>query len=110
MAERKNETPKIINLGGSLIVDRASALKSELAAALAASGNVLVSLSTAEELDLACLQVLYAARKSAFAAGKEFHFVGTIPTRVAKRLSAAGVLKGLPERAEDFEAGLVDFN
>jgi len=102
-------SPRIVNLSGSLLVDKASALRDELAAALASSLHVLVSLSLVEELDLACLQVLYAARRSAAASGGELHFAGSVPSRVVKRLSACGFLRGMPERAEDFEASLVDF-
>jgi anti-anti-sigma regulatory factor len=109
MASIRAETPKIVNLSGSLIVDRAAALKEELSAALAESSQLLVSLSLIEDLDLSCLQVLYAARRSAVAAGKDFHFIGTVPTRIVKRLASAGFLHGKAERAEDFETNLVDF-
>jgi anti-anti-sigma regulatory factor len=90
-----------------LSVDRASALKEELVAALANGGNVLVDLSSIEELDLSCLQVLYAAGLSAKAAGKELHFAGAIPSAVAKRLSSCGFLRGPDARPEDLESALV---
>lgn len=109
MPTAKNETPKIINLSGPLTVERAVSLKTELLAALAGKGPLLISLSLVEDLDLACLQVIYAARKSAAASGKDFHFIGSVPSRIVKRLQAAGFVHGAPERAEDFEAELVDF-
>jgi len=105
-----DSAPTIVNLSGSLTIDRASALKDELLAALSASSNVHVSLSLAEELDLACLQVLYAAKKSAVSLGKEFHFAGTMPDRVLKRLAACGLCSSAASRAEDFEAGLPGFS
>jgi anti-anti-sigma regulatory factor len=80
-----------------------------MAAALEKSRKVIVDLSHVEELDLACLQVLYAARRAAQASGGELHFSGTVSPRIAKRLSAAGVLSGTPGRAEDFEALLLEF-
>ncbi len=101
--------PLIVNLSGSLLVDRAAQLKKELGEAVAASERVLVSLSLVEELDLACLQVLYAARRAAAAAGRELRFVGSVPSRIVERLYVTGFLKGKPERAEDFEAMLQDF-
>lgn len=110
MPADKNATPKIVSLSGALLVDRAQPLKDELLAALSDSGQVLVSLSAVEELDLACLQVLYGARRLAVADGKEFHFVGSVPARVAKRLAAAGFIPRTVERAEDLEATLADFN
>lgn len=109
MPGTKNETPKILNLSGSLTIDRVATLKDELSATLAESSQILVSISLVEEIDLACLQVLYSARRSAVATGKEMHFIGTVPSRVVRRLAAAGFLHGSPERAEDFEAGLTDF-
>lgn len=109
MPTSKAETQGIVNLSGVLYTDRAAALKKELEEALAGSGPVLVSLSLVEDIDLACLQVLYAARRSAKALGREFHFVGSIPSRLCKRLCAAGFLRGHPERTEDVEAGLVEF-
>jgi anti-anti-sigma factor len=109
MPEIKSETPKVINLSGSLIVDRAATLKEELSAALEESSQILLSLSLVEEIDLACLQVLYSTKKSAAAAGKQIHFIGTVSSRIARRLAATGFLRGTPERAEDFEAQLTGF-
>jgi anti-anti-sigma regulatory factor len=102
-------SPRIVNLHGALTVERASALKGEVAEALDESENVALSLSLVEELDLACLQVLYAAKARASAEGKELHFIGSVPARVSKRLMACGFLNGLPERAEEFESALVGF-
>lgn len=109
MASNESDTQKILNPSGSLMIDRAASFASELSAALASTPRLLISLSGIEDLDLACLQVLYAARRSAAAAGKELHFVGTVSSRVVRRLAAAGFLRGSPERAEDFEAALTDF-
>jgi anti-anti-sigma regulatory factor len=104
-----NPMPRIVNLHGSLTVERASQLRDELAAALESADQAFISLSLVEELDLACLQVFYSARKTARAAGKQVHFVGSVPSRVVRRLAASGYLRGAPERAEEFEAALVDF-
>jgi anti-anti-sigma regulatory factor len=103
------QSPGIVNLSGSLLVERASALKGEIAAALEGGDNVLLCFSSVEELDLPCLQVLYAARISAKAAGKELHFTGTLPPRVARRLASCGFLRGDSDRLEDLEAALADF-
>jgi len=110
MSVIQGESGKIVNLSGPLIVDRSQALKDELTAAIAESSDIHVSLSLIEDLDLACLQVLYAAKRQAGAEGKGFHFSGTVPSRVVRRLAAAGILKGSHQRAEDFEADLIGFN
>jgi anti-anti-sigma regulatory factor len=103
------QTPRIINLQGSLGVDRAATLKTEISEALSASDNVLLSVSLVEDIDLACLQVLYAARAQASRDGKELHFLGSVPSRVSKRLVACGYLRGVTEHADDFESALVGF-
>jgi anti-anti-sigma regulatory factor len=99
--------PTIVKPSGSLSVERASALKDELSAALAAGDAVLVDLSSIEELDLSCLQVIYAALFSAKAAGKELRFSGSLPPNIAKRLSSCGFLCGPNEGAADLESALV---
>ncbi len=103
------QSPRIINLHGPLTIDRSSELKAEISDALGSCDNVLISISLVEELDLACLQVFYAAKAEALAAGKELHFLGSVPSRVAKRLAASGFLRGPSEHAEEFESALVDF-
>jgi anti-anti-sigma regulatory factor len=103
------QSPKIINLHGPLTIERSSALKAEIAEALEGHDNVLLSISLVEELDLACLQVLYAAKAEAAALGKELHFLGSVPSRVTNRLTACGFLRGPSEHAEGFESALVGF-
>ncbi len=103
------QSPKIVNLHGSLTVDRAAALMGEISEALKGGENVLLSISLVEDLDLACLQVFYAAKAEARAAGKELHFLGSVPMRISKRLVACGFLHGVSEHAEDFESALVGF-
>ncbi len=105
----QNSSRRTLKLAGALNIERASSLKAELAAALSASSEVFADLSAIEDLDLACLQVFYAAHKQALARGKIFHFTGSVPGRVVRRLSASGFLRGSPDTAEDFEASLADF-
>jgi anti-anti-sigma factor len=100
---------RTINLKGSLGVDHAGEIARELSEAIAACRSVLVGLSLVEDMDLSCLQVLYAAKALAAAQGKELHFLGSVPSRVARRLSTCGFLRGAPERAEAFESALVGF-
>jgi anti-anti-sigma regulatory factor len=109
MRMKAGQSPKVVNLQGSLLVDRAAALKDELVEALEGSDNVLLGISQVEDLDLACLQVLYAAKKSATSAGKELHFLGSVPSRLSKRLAACGFLGGASGNAEEFESALLGF-
>lgn len=109
MSQNARDASIVLRPNGALIIDRASAFKSEMAEALGKAKKISVDLSLVEELDLACLQILYAARRAALASGGELHLAGTVSSRIAKRLSSVGILRGTPERAEDFEASLLEF-
>jgi anti-anti-sigma factor len=109
MSKEQNSVPKTLSLSGSLNVDRATSLQGELSSALGEAKYVLVDLSGVEEIDLSALQILYAARRSAKAANKELHLVGSMSSKVVKRLAACGFLHGSPVRAEEVETGLADF-
>jgi anti-anti-sigma regulatory factor len=98
---------KSIQLHGSLTVERASALKQEIAEVLAAGKNILLDFAQVEDLDLACLQLLYATAQLASKEGKELRFRGSLPSRVSERLLACGILRVDSERAEDFESALL---
>ena len=104
---QEGRAPTIVKPSGSLSVERASALKDELSAALAEGDTVLVDLSSIEEFDLSCLQVLYAAGLSAKAAGKALRFSGALSSNIAKRLSSCGFLRGPDEGAAGLESALV---
>jgi anti-anti-sigma regulatory factor len=101
-----SQTPIMVNLGASLTVDHAAALKSEITGAIKGGDSVLLGISAAEELELSCLQVLYAAKLSAKAAGKELHIVGKLSSRIAGRLAACGFLKDASASAEDLDSAL----
>ena len=99
--------PKLVQLQGSLTVDRALTLKQEMDAAFAAGNAIQFDFSQVEDLDLACLQLLYAATRLASKEGKELHFRGSIPAKVSKRLLGCGILRIDSQRAEDLESALV---
>jgi anti-anti-sigma regulatory factor len=101
--------PTVINLSSSLTVDKAAALKDELFTALSKGENVLLNLSAVEELDLSCLQVIYAAHAQANAIGCSLHFSGQAPESVVLRLAACGFLHGPTVRSGDLESALVGF-
>jgi len=98
-----------IKLQGPLTVEHASGLKSEIAQALSDQEAVLLDFSRIEDLDLACLQVLYAARLQAQTSGKGLHFVGSLPSHVSSRLLSCGILSANSAQAEDLESALASF-
>jgi anti-anti-sigma regulatory factor len=99
-------TPTTVVLSGSLTIERASALKKELVAALEEGDTILLNVSAVDEIDLSCLQLLYSAKASAGIAGKNLNFAGSVPLRIARRLASCGFLHGASERPEDLDAAL----
>ena len=107
--ERAEQEPKIVSLKGSLTVERASTLKDEIAEALASSDDIRLNLSLVEDFELPCLQVLFAAKSTAEAEGKELHIQGSVPPTIAQRLVSCGFLRDVSGTAEAFESALVEF-
>jgi len=104
----RDSTPLVLNLDSSLTIDHASELKREISSALSNSALVHLNFSGVEELDLACLQVLFAARATARAGDKGLVFTGLPSERVRKRLRAGGFLRSGNGDIESLEAALID--
>jgi anti-anti-sigma regulatory factor len=100
------QTSFVVTLGSILNVEKVAALRGEIAAALESEQDLRVNFSAVEELDLSCLQVLYAALAAAKASGKELHFVGALSPRVSGRLKACGFIGEAFPQACDLETAL----
>lgn len=103
----EQRSPAALTLHGSLNVGNSNELKEELRKAIQAGDEVRIDIALVEDLDLACLQVFYAAEASARAVGKALHFIGAVPPKIAARLVACGFLRRIPERVEELDAALV---
>ena len=102
--------PAILHLLPTLSIDRAAEFKAQLVEAFSASDDVILDFSPVEEIDLACLQLVYAARSTAGAAGKRLAFSGMPSPHVMARLSAAGFLRAVDpnEDGASLESALID--
>lgn len=100
---------KEISLKGSLLVDRAKEIKETLSRALQESDAVLVDLSSAADIDLACVQTLYAAKRTAEKKGIKFSFTLSIPEHVMKKLTKSGFIRRALGSAEELGSLLVGF-
>jgi anti-anti-sigma regulatory factor len=100
------KTPSVLNPGPTLNIEKASVLKSDIASALMSGDSLDIVFSGVEELDLSCIQVLYAALLQAKSTGKELHFVGALSKRVAERLKRCGFIGEAYGKAEELEAAL----
>jgi anti-anti-sigma regulatory factor len=99
-------TPSVLNLGTTLNIEKASILKKDIASALAGGHSVDIVFSGVEELDLSCIQVLYAALRQAKSEEKELHFVGALSKSVAERLKRCGFIGEAHGEAGQLEAAL----
>jgi Anti-anti-sigma regulatory factor (antagonist of anti-sigma factor) len=104
-----DEGPRLVKLGASLTIDKAAVLKDELSAALSDSERVLLDVSAIEELDLSCLQVLYAAKAQAKEMGRTLHLSGQGSDKILSRLSACGFLRDAAAGSRDIDSALVGF-
>ncbi|MGO8694520.1 MAG: STAS domain-containing protein [Rectinemataceae bacterium] len=102
-------SPEVLSLVPSLTIDKAAELKTKISKALEGSDLIHLELSKVEDLDLACLQLIYAARSAARAAGKRIVLVGNPSPHVMKRLAAAGFLRSNPgAEAGPLETALIN--
>jgi len=106
---KKKPTQKLIAPEGALGIEAASPLRQELLAAFAGSDEVLFDFSLAEDIDLAVLQVLYAARRSAELGTVRFSLMGKVSEKISRRLQVAGFTRTPCRTGEELEASLVDY-
>ncbi|MEO8596778.1 MAG: STAS domain-containing protein [Candidatus Solibacter sp.] len=67
---QKHGTETLVRLSGEATVGSAAALKAELLEALASGGDVQVDLQGVEAVDLATMQLIWAAAREAAAGGR----------------------------------------
>lgn len=106
---KKKPTQRLVAPAGSLGIEAASPLKQELLAAFAEAEEVIFDFSRAEDLDLAVLQVLYAARRTAERGKVRFSLMGSVSEKISARLRIAGFTRVPCRTGEELEASLVDF-
>ena len=90
-----------LTLAGSLTIEQAHQLREVLCALIARSNQVFVSLAEVEDVDIASLQILYAARRDALRDDKEFIWT-EISAACGDNAALAGMSRflGFPEPAE----------
>jgi anti-anti-sigma factor len=87
-------------LEGELTIQGAAELKALLLAGLAKTGRLTVDLSAVTAIDLAAIQLLTAAARSAEARGGRLAIVDRTAAVVRPVLEAAGMLAGEPAAAD----------
>jgi anti-anti-sigma regulatory factor len=103
---QKREGQREVFLAGNLTLARSLAVKEELEGALGGS-RVAISFGEVESVDLAFLQVLCAAHRTALRDGKEIAFTGrTVPSVIAELVKDVGLNQGTGSENDRFWATL----
>lgn len=100
---------KVVNLSGSLTLSTVPDLKDELLSGIDEKPLVYASLSKSDEIDLAGIQLLYAARRYALSQDKEFHLTGTVPEAIAERLYRSGFVSRIVREGKELDEELHEF-
>ena len=109
MDEGGNSIAKL-DLEGNLGIEKAASLRLRILEELRGGRTVEIDLSAVDDIDLSCLQVLYAARREAARLGGSFALRGVLSRRIVKRLKSSGFVLALPGTGGDLETTLVDFS
>ena len=91
VALKLSNTQSTVALEGGIDIGSAAELKTALIEALAAGQPVLVELGQITDLDITAVQLLWAAKREAGAAGVEFAWDGQEPVEVRAALLEAGL-------------------
>ncbi len=104
-----NESMKVVNLEGSLGIDKAHSIKDEITAAVDKNKKVMINLSHVEYIDLSIIQLLYAARSYAEKEKKELHLTGNLQDEVRDSFLIGGFCRQATNDASKLEKELIDF-
>jgi anti-anti-sigma regulatory factor len=99
---QEREGQRDVFLAGNLTLARSLAVKEELEGALG-GGRVAIFFGEVESVDLAFLQVLCAAHRTALRDGKEIEFPGrTVPSVIADLVRDVGLYQGTGSEDDRF--------
>jgi len=100
---------QVVSLEGDATIAGIESLEQRLSEALESSSKVLLNLSHVSNMDLAGIQLLYAAKREADARGVVLHLTGTASDAVREAMEAGGFVKEAPADARELESRLLDF-
>jgi anti-anti-sigma regulatory factor len=101
---------KVVNLTGEIVLAELPDHRAQLLNAFEAKEPaILVSLTQAVDIDLFGVQLLYAARRHAEQAGREFHLTGPVPEGIARRLYESGFVGSVVRDGQELDRLLHEF-
>ena len=92
---KKSEDQGVVVLGGELTIEHVEEIKALLLKALEEVKHVQIELKDVEEIDLACLQLFFAARNSASKKAKTVSLSQPIPEVCHDLARGAGLTESL---------------
>jgi anti-anti-sigma regulatory factor len=95
IAVDRSDAKTVIRLDGTVDISCAAELKTQLAAALGAGGELRVNLEQVADVDVTWVQLVWAAQREELRAGIKFSFSGPVPEKIGAALQDAG-FNGLP--------------
>ncbi len=101
---------KVVNLLGDLTLSTVDERAEEIRRSLESAPMVLLSLSRTTGIDLAGIQLLYAARRYAEKAGRSLHITGSVAEPVAQKLFKCGFTESLIRQGRDLDENLRGFS
>lgn len=100
----------VVNLYGHVTVSAVPEFQKLLQARIDSTALVVASLSQAEEIDLAGVQLLYSARRYAALQGKRFELTGSVPEVIANRLFHGGFVSAVVLDGKELNKQLHEFD
>jgi len=88
--EEAGSRAQLVKLGGSQSLRTAAALRGSLLQALEGQGTIAVDLDDIDDADVATLQVLIAAERSAREAGRQLRFISAADSAIGRLLLTVG--------------------
>jgi anti-anti-sigma regulatory factor len=105
-----SDNTKVLSLEGSMTVDRCEDVKKQITDLLGTHGQVILNLNRVERIDLAFVQVMYAAKREAEELGKELHLHGSLQKEVSDTFLYAGLTREGCMDARVLESHLIEFS
>jgi anti-anti-sigma regulatory factor len=104
------ESIKILSYDGTVGIEKAKDIKNDIIEMLDKYKIVTVNMSRIQTIDLAFIQILYAARREAGTRKKEFHISGTLSEPVKDAFLVGGFCKEVGDDAQTLEKQLFEFS
>lgn len=86
---------RVVNLSGDVTISSVKRYADQILEILDGKASVLLSLSQATDIDLAGVQLLYAARRCAESRKKELDLTGPVSEPIARRLYRSGFTESM---------------